>query len=73
MESCGSGMDTSLYGMDFSIPCMDTPVFGDDSMIGNTHAMVLKNVISDEYHYIFIAFYTNLYAFGPLGLCQETL
>jgi hypothetical protein len=47
MESCGSGidtsvpdMDTSLYGMDSSITCMDTPVFGDDSMIGNTHAMV---------------------------------
>jgi hypothetical protein len=45
MESCDSGMDTSLYGMDSTIPCMDTPVFGEDSMIGNTHAMVPANVL----------------------------
>jgi hypothetical protein len=50
-------MDTSLFGMDSSIPCMDTPVFGEDSLIGNTHAMVPNNVLSDEYFYFFIVVY----------------
>jgi hypothetical protein len=68
MESYDSGMDTSLYGMDSSIPCMETPVFGEDSMLGNTHAMVPKNVLSDEYFYFFIAVYKNIYADGPLGV-----
>jgi hypothetical protein len=73
MESCDSGMDTSLFGMDSSIPCMDTPVFGENSMIGNTHAMVPKTFYRINTIIFFIAVYTNLYAFGPsLGLHQET-
>jgi hypothetical protein len=45
---------------------MDTPVFGDDSMIGNTYDMVPANVLSHAYYYFLFAVCTNMYAFGPL-------